>query len=69
VTKYVEKIFSVRVKKKDGTLKLLQGVHGIPMVGAIIKSPRREWSAPHRQDPVTDLKLTLVLVRFCGVAA
>jgi len=39
MTKYVEKIFSVRVKKKDGTLKLLQGVHGIPMVGAIIKVP------------------------------
>jgi hypothetical protein len=39
VAKYVEKTFSVRVKKKDGTLKLLQGVHGIPMVGAIIKVP------------------------------
>jgi hypothetical protein len=39
VTKYVEKIFSGRGKKKDGTLKLLQGVHGIPMVGAIIKVP------------------------------
>jgi hypothetical protein len=39
MTKYVEKIFSVRVKKKDGTLKLLQGVHGIPMVGAMIKIP------------------------------
>ena len=39
MTKYVEKIFSVRVKKKDGTLKLLQGVHGVPMVGTIIKVP------------------------------
>jgi hypothetical protein len=39
VTKYVEKSFSVRVKKKDGTLKLLHGVHGMPMVGAIIKVP------------------------------
>jgi hypothetical protein len=39
VTKYVEKIYSVRVKKKDGTLKLLRGIHGIPMVGAIIKVP------------------------------
>jgi hypothetical protein len=39
VTKYVEKIFSVRVKKKDGTSKLLRGVHGTPIVGAIIKVP------------------------------
>jgi hypothetical protein len=39
VTKYVEKIFSVRVKKKDGTSKLLNGVHGTPIVGAVIKVP------------------------------
>jgi hypothetical protein len=39
MTKYVEKIFSVRVKNKDGTSKLLNGVHGTPIVGATIKIP------------------------------
>ena len=39
MTKYVQNIFNVRVKKKDGTLKLLKGVLGTPVVGAIIKVP------------------------------
>jgi hypothetical protein len=37
----LKKIFSVRVKKKDGTSKLLIGVHGTPIVGATIKIPAR----------------------------
>jgi hypothetical protein len=39
LTKYIEKSFSLRVRKKDGTAKLVAGVHGGIAVGKLIKIP------------------------------
>jgi len=37
--KYAEKIFSIRVSKRDGTSKVLKGLHGTPMVNEVIHVP------------------------------
>jgi len=37
--KYAEKIFSIRVSKRDGTSKVLKGLHGTPMLNEVIHVP------------------------------
>jgi hypothetical protein len=39
LTKYIERSFSLRVRKKDGTAKLMQGVHGAAFIGRLLKIP------------------------------
>jgi hypothetical protein len=39
LTKYIEKNFSLRVRKKDGRAKLVVGVIGVANLGKVIKIP------------------------------
>jgi hypothetical protein len=39
LTKYIEKSFSLRVHKRDGTAKLVAGVTGGVKIGKVVKIP------------------------------